>query len=176
MPAEVVVKELNGSTGSQTEITELFFQPIDAPTPILPLPLPRNGDDVYSYWKTICLYANTPPTDSISNVKMYLGEDGGWAWSGVTIYVADQFPTTYTKARGVIGWSGDEMVANHPDVSSKTDLSTYTSSNPLSIPGPTVTTSGKIHDGYVILQLTVTSSALQQQPPSRGIYFRWDEV
>lgn len=176
MAATVSVKELNGpAPGTATTVTTLYFQTTDSASQDLTKPLikPESGSN-YSYWKTIYLNADTPPDNQIDNVKFY--SDGSIDWPGCTLWVGDETPDTYVQATGTEGETGDEMVANHPGITGKTDMSNYTQSSPKSIPGSiTNPNTGRITD-YIILQVEVTSAASTGDLPTEVLTFQYDEV
>lgn len=148
-----------------------------------PIPIPSSGTK-YSYWKHIYLYCSSAPNTQINNVKLYT--DGGGFGTGVTLYVGDQFPTKnsgsssgYEVATGTQGDTGDEMVANHSGISSKSDLFSYTSSSPLSV---SISESGGIIDAvgettnYVVLQMAVDNTASPGNLADETITFSYDEI
>ncbi len=178
MPATVSIHELNGpAPGTATAITTLYFQTTDSPTQDLTKPLvkPDSGSN-YSYWKSIYLNADTSPDNRIDNVKFY--SDGSIDWPGCTLWVADETPdlSSYAQATGTEGVTGDEMTANHPAVTSKTDMATYTQSSPKSIPGSIDNPNTGPITSLVILQVEVTDAASAGDLPTEVLTFQYDEV
>ena len=55
-----------------------------------PIPITSSGT-LKSYWKQIYLYCDYAPSTQIDNVRFYT--DGGGFGTGITLNVAEQFPT-----------------------------------------------------------------------------------
>lgn len=128
----------------------------------------------YSWWKHIALYCTVAPDTAINNVKLYT--DGSLAWAGCTLYVGDQtlLFNQYDQATGS-GDSGDELVANHTNIASKTDLFTYSSGSPMSITGSIAYTTGRITN-LVVLQVNIGTGAGAGQMPQETLTWRYDET
>lgn len=143
---------------------------IDANNPVV---RPLAGVN-YSFWKTIHFHCTGAPDTSISNVKLYT--DGALGWTGITTYVGDQQTDTYVQATGNSD-SGDEMVANHSQISSRTDLFSYTSGSPLdvSLASTWDNTTGRI-TAYVVLQAEVSNTANGGAQAAETATWRYDEV
>lgn len=128
----------------------------------------------YSFWKSIALYAATAPSVSISNVKLYT--DGALPWTGCQSDIGDQDSDTYDQATGS-GDSGDEMVANHTQITSKTNMFTYTSGSPrnVTLSASWADTTGRI-TMYLVLQLSITSTASAGLQTAETITWQYDEA
>lgn len=126
----------------------------------------------YSFWKSIKLYASVAPDTAINNVKIY--SDGTLAWTGCTVQVGNETSSTYDQATGS-GDSGDEMVANHSQITGKTSLFTYTSASVKSVSGSIGAATGAISD-YIVLQLDITNAATGGQQAAETITWRYDET
>lgn len=163
---ELVWKEMNGaSPGTPTTITHLKHKCNDdcLNDTNYTTPIPGSGVN-HAFWKTIYLYAVTL-AEIFSNFKLYGGGvpsagTGTVGWTGVTLYIGDETSDTYERATGVVSEGGDELVANHGQVSSKTDfLGTYISGNKKSIGLPSgvlsITGNAQRISKYIYLQLTV---------------------
>lgn len=135
-----------------------------------PCVIPDAGS-LYSYWKTGALYCTLAPLTAINNVKLY--SDGSSGWSGCTLWVGDQMTGTYDQATGS-GDSGDEMT-NHSQITTKTDLFSFTSDSPMSITGSIGYTTGRITN-FVVLQVEITSAASGGHPPFETLTWRYDET
>lgn len=163
------------SPGSGAELTTLRYKnaddnTVDANNPVIK---PSSGTN-YSFWKSIALYAESAPSVSISNVKLYA--DGALAWTGCQVDVGDDQSDTYVEATGDSN-NGDEMVANHGQISSKTDFFTYVSGTPLSVTlsASWVDTTGRI-TRFIVLQLSITSSAVGGIQSAETITWQYDEI
>ena len=149
-----------------------------------PVPIPSSGTN-YSYWKQVYLFCDTAPDTQVDNVKFYT--DGSGFGTGITLNVGDQFPTKnsasnagYEVATGTSGTTGDEVTAEHADISSVTSAFSYTSGSPLS--GPTISEDSSIIDAvsettnYLVFQLAVTSSASPGNKSNETLTFQYDEI
>jgi len=138
-----------------------------------PIPIPTSGTN-RSYWKTLTLWAETSPTGTINNIKFYT--DGGGFGTGITTYVGDETSSTYDQATGTEGTTGDEMVANHSEITAKTDAFTYTSGVPKDVSGSiTNPDTGRISD-YIVLQMDVGASASPGNLSDETFTIRYDET
>lgn len=121
------------------------------------LKIPSSGS-YYSYWKHVAPYATEAPDNFINNVKFYLRTP--FDWPGCTLRVAPV--TNYDQATGTENVTGDEASSNHTDHPTMVDANNYTESSPLSLSGELSSgETGKIIDGYLLMQIEVTSSAEQ---------------
>lgn len=180
MAATVYVYVHTGSTPTNTN-TEALGPPnvrlkteddhtIDTNNPI---PIPSSGSK-YSYWKSITLWANTSPTGTIDNIKLYT--DGGGFGTGITTYVGDQTTATYDEASGTPGDTGDEMVTTHTQISSRTDVFSYTSGDPKSVSGSIDNPNTGRVSNYVVIQMRVQSTASPGDLTNETFTFRYDET
>ena len=129
----------------------------------------------YSFWKHIALYCIVAPDTAINNVKLYA--DGSLAWAGCVMYVGDQTLLFNQYDQGETGGAdtGAEMVANHTNIASKTDLFTYDSGSPKDITGSIAYTTGRITN-LVVLQVDIGTSAGAGQMPQETLTWRYDET
>lgn len=147
-----------------------------------PIPIPGAGSK-RSFWKHLYVYCSVAPTTKVDNVKIYT--DGG-GWANTTLYVGDETPTKnsgstagYDQASGVQGDDGDELVANHTNISAKTDMFTYNIGSSKSV---TISETSSLIDAttetcdYVVMQLDVTSSASPATLSSETITWQYDEI
>src|SRR3990167_5367661 len=97
MAATVVVKQSTGATPTNTTITNCRFNTDDTVNPgtTNPLVKPAAGTN-RSFWKTVYLNADTTPSGTINNLKLYC--DGAIGWTGCTLFVGAS--GTYTEATG----------------------------------------------------------------------------
>jgi hypothetical protein len=173
----VVTKEYNLSGPTATTITHLKHRSADTAVNDATNPIPKPATTGYGWWKTIGLYADAG-ADIYSDVKIYGGGPSGW--TGATLHIGDETSDTYDQATGTVDGSGDEIVANHDQVTAKTDFfATYTSLNMKTVGltggvaslGP-LGTAQRISK-YVFMQLTVTSSVPAGSLANGTIYWRY---
>lgn len=138
-----------------------------------PIPIPTSGNK-YSYWKSTTLWCSTSPTGTIDNIKLYT--DGGGFGTGIVTYVGDQTTATYDQATGSSGDSGDEVVANHSQISSKTDVFSYTSGNVFAVSGSISNPNTGRISNYVVLQMKVDNTASPGDLTDETFTFRYDET
>ncbi len=176
MAATVNTRQLNGTTpGSPSTIAAIYMQTSEQAaqdtTNILMRPLAGN---YYSFWMTVYLNAESSPVTTINNVKIY--SSGASPWTGVTLYVGDETTSTYVQATGTVGQTGSEMVANHGQITARTDMNTYTSGSPKSVSGSISNpNTGRISD-YVVLQCEVGTGATPGPLTGQTLTWRYDET
>lgn len=167
MSATVSIQQATSSGPTATPITNLRLNTDDTANPGTnnPLVKPSAGTN-RSYWKTVYLNADTSPTGTINNVKIY--SDGAIGWTGCTLYIGST--GTYTQATGTPGTTGnDSSVAT-------ANMQNYTSGSPKQLTG-TITnpSTGKISD-YVVMQVDVSTSAVAGTLAAETITFQYDET
>ena len=167
MAATVVVKQAVGSGPTATTITNLRFNTDDTVNPgtTNPLVKPAAGTN-RSYAKTVYLNADTSPSGTINNVKIYC--DGSIGWTGCTLYIGST--GTYAQAAGTPGTTGnDNSVATAA-------ITNYTSGSPKSLTGSISNPStGRISD-YVVMQVDLSTSAVEGTLSAETITFQYDET
>lgn len=172
MAATTSIKEVNGvSSGTATTVTSSRLCTTDSVSPgtTNPMVKPLSGTNL-SYYKSYYLNADTTPTGTINNLKVYT--DGSIGWTGVTLKLGTK--STYTQATGTAGTTGTDA-ATALSIT-MTDASTYTSGSPLSLTGTLSNPStGKISD-YLIVQATVSTSAVPGTLASETVTFQYDET
>ncbi len=112
--------------------------------------------------------------------------DGSNYGTGITLKAGTQTPTKnsgsnagYGVATGVVGDSGNEMVASHPDISGSSDAFGYTSGSPKTI---SISEAGAIINAinettdYLVLQVEVISTASVGEPSNENGTWKWDEI
>lgn len=168
MAATVSVQQSTGAGPSNTSITNLRFNTDDTANPgtTNPLVKPSAGTN-RSYWKTVYLNADTTPTGTINNVKLYY--DNSAAWTGCTIFVGAS--SVYTQATGTPGTTGDDSSLATTDIS-RYSAAAYAKSISGSISNPST---GKISD-YVVFQVDVSTSAVAGTLATKTITFQYDET
>jgi hypothetical protein len=190
MAADVRVMVSTGAGPTDTDVTALGPPNIRMKTNdnatidvIDPLPIPGAGT-IRSYWKHMFLKAFTAPAVQIDNVKWYM--DGTLFVSGVTLQVGNQTPTKnsgssagYDQATGTPGADGDELVANHANITTKANANTKTSGAPLSV---SISEAGSIIDAineltdYVVVQMDVDSTPSPGDLADETVTFEYDEI
>jgi hypothetical protein len=167
MAATVSVKQCTGAGPDATTITNLRFNTDDTVNPGTSNPLvkPAAGTN-YSYWKTVYLNADTSPSGTINNVKIYC--DGAIGWTGCTLFIGTT--GTYTQATGTPGTTGDDSSVATANIQS------YTSGAPKSVTGTISNPStGKITD-YVVMQVDLSTSAEAGTLAQETITWVYDET
>ena len=176
MASTVDVREGNGAApGAWTIVTAAKFCTNDNNNPGTSWPIPIvTGQTKRSYWKSHELRLSGVYTQ-ISNIYIYT--DGGPFGVGITTYIGDQFPTPaqYELATGVVGDTGDEMVAGHTIITTKSDLFTYTSGAPKLVDAGPYSTPPE-STKHVVLQMDVADTASPGELTPETITWRYDEV
>ena len=167
MAATVVVKQSVGAGPTDTTITNLRFNTDDTINPgtTNPLVKPSAGTN-RSYAKTVYLNADSSPTGTINNVKIY--SDGTIGCTGCTLFVGST--GSYAQASGTPGDTGDD------DSVATADMAGFTSGATKSLTG-TITNpaTGKITD-YVVMQVDVSTSATAGTLSAETLTFQYDET
>lgn len=173
----VVTKEYNGAGPTATTITHLKHRAADTYVNDATNPVPKPVATGCAFWKTMGLYADAG-ADIYSDIKIYGGGDP--TWTGATLYIGDETSDVYDQATGTVDGSGDEIVAEHSEVTAKTSFfATYTSMNMKAVGliggvaslGPLG--SPQRISKYVFMQLTVTSSVVAGSLANGTIYWRY---
>lgn len=168
MAATVVVKQSVGSGPTDTTITNLRFNTDDTVNPgtTNPLVKPAAGTN-RSYWKTVYLNADTSPSGTINNVKIYC--DGTIGWTGCTLFIGAS--GTYTQATGTAGTTGTDSALATVNIER---YSAAASAKPItgSITNPST---GKITD-YVVMQVDLSTSAVAGTLSAETLTFQYDET
>jgi hypothetical protein len=148
-----------------------------------PIPKPAAGLN-YSYWKQVYLKCSVAPTSLCNNFKWYT--DGGGFGAGIALKVGLQFPVKthasdagYEVATGVVGESGNEMVAAHAGLSSSGDAFGYTSASELAVScGEASSQIDAIGEttNYLVLQAEVGPTAGAGTPGNETVTWKWDEI
>jgi len=171
--ATVVTYTYHGATPTGEQADNVRFKAADDNVQDFTntIKIPTSGSN-YSYWKHIAPVATTPPANFINNVKFYV--QGSVDWPGCTLRVAQV--TNYSQAIGTQGVTGAEASANHPDHPTMVDVNNYTQTNPLRLSGSIGPTTGKIIDGYLLMQLEVTPSATAGITSQVTFVWEYDEA
>lgn len=166
--ATVSVKQANSTGPTATTITNLRFNTDDTVNPgtVNPLVKPSAGTN-RSFSKTVYLNADTTPSGTINNVKIYC--DGTIGWTGCILYIGAS--ASYTQASGTAGTTGDDSsvattnIERYSAAASAKSI-TGTISNP---------STGKITD-YVVMQVDVSTSAVAGTLSAETLTFQYDET
>ena len=150
-----------------------------------PVPIPPSGTK-RSFWKQIYLFCDVAPDTQIDNLLFFT--DGTGYGTGITLQVGDQFPTKnsgtdagYEVATGVIGDTGDEVIANHAGISAVTDAFTFTTGGS-ELVGPSISESTSVIDAagessnYLVFQCDVISTATPGNKPDETLTIQYDEI
>lgn len=174
MPATASIRELNGAVPTATVITAARFRTDDDPVvdAVNPIVVPGAGTN-RSFWKSHELRFGGS-FSLIDNVRLFT--DGG-AFPDVTVFAGDQVlaPGAYQQASGVVGDTGDEMVATHAGIAAKTDVFTFIDgAAKLVDAGPIV--GPPVSSNHVVLQMDVPATATPQDLPDETFTWTYDEI
>lgn len=137
-----------------------------------------------SFWKHIYLKVTGGDFTRIDNVKFYT--DGSSFGTGIETFVGTELPTHnsgdssgYVKATGTENSSGDTML-DHGDISTKTNVFTFTSGTPKNISisesDNMINSVGESTD-YIVAQMEVASTvSLKGDLTDKTWYFIFDEL
>lgn len=165
-----------GTTG--TTITNLRFNNEDTndQDTASPITIPTGGT-TYSFGKHIYLKATTGPSVQIDNVKLYT--DGTLGWTGCTVNVGDGTQTHTSGSTAGYDPLVAEILTNHDTITTQTSLFTYTSGAPRTV---SISETSNIIDAtnettdYIVLNLAVTSTAVQGTQATETITWQYDEI
>lgn len=179
----------NGSPATQQDTSALSpnlrFKTADNATidNINPIPIPTSGTN-RSFWKSVYMEVTGGSFTQIDNVKFYT--DGSGFGTGITTNVGDELPTKnsgsnagYEVATGVVGTSGDELVADHSVITAKTSAFTFTSGSPKTV---SISESGGLIDAtgestnYLVFQMDVGTSATAGNLADETFTYQYDEI
>jgi len=181
MAANLCTVEINGSPPGVTTqhlgaVPNVYFQMIDAAAKDSSNQFLRPLMGVYyPYWKSLYLNALTSPPTEINQVK--LSSTGSITWVGVSLQIGDQTPLRddYVQATGTVGKTGDEMVAGHSGISSKSPITLYTSGSPKSIPGSIQNPNTGRITNLIILQMTITTELVPNSSGETIVTWKYQE-
>lgn len=167
MAATVSVKQAYGAGPSADTITNLRFNTNDTVNPGATNPMVKPAAGVNrSYWKTVYLNADTTPTGTINNCKIY--SDGTIGWTGCTLYGGSI--GTYTQATGTPGTTGTDSSVATANVANWTSAALKSLTGTISNPS-----TGRITD-YVVMQVDVTTTAVAGTLVAETLTFQYDET
>ncbi len=181
MAATVKIARYNGAgAGASNDITSasLTIGTSDEATEASPIPIPTSGSN-HSYWVHTALVATAAADNSIDNIKWYTDGTNSLG-TGVTAIMG--MASAYDQATGTAGSSGEVLNStNHASLSgcpsgATSDMFLYTSSCKLQIPGSIAATTGSIGDEWVVIQLSVISTAGAGNTAEEVITFEYDET
>lgn len=167
MAATMLIREKNGAGETATDKTSgtIRFKNADNATVDLvnPMVVPGSGTD-FSYEKWLRLNVSGTFTQ-IDNLNFYTDGTIGFG-TGIAAYAKTTNPGTYTAPAEATTTTG------------YTDITAYTSGSPKPLDvanaGP-FTGTGDIGD-YLVLMLTVDSTASQGLKTAETLTFSWDEI
>lgn len=167
MAATVVVKQVTGSGPTATTITNLRMNTDDTVNPgtTNPLVKPAAGTN-YSYIKTVYLNADSTPSGTINNVKIY--SDGSVGWTGVTLFLGSN--ATYHQAEGTQGTTAVLSTVATANVTNFTSGATKSLTGTINNPS-----TGQITD-FVVFQARVSTSAVAGTLAAETMTFQYDET
>lgn len=176
MAATVNTRQINGTApGVPTTIAAVYMQTCDQAsqdaTNLLMRPL---AGSYYSFWITVFLNAESSPVTAINNIKIY--SSGAISWTGVVLYVGDETTTTYEQSTGVVGQTGDEMLANHGEIDNRTNMNDWTEGSTMDVDGSISNPdTGRISNN-VVLQCQIGTNAVPGVLSAQTLTWRYDET
>ena len=175
-----------GTNTNLTTLTKLRFKTEDgfAIDSANPIPRPAAAGENHSFWRNVYLQCIVAPTTGLNNVKWFTDGSNNYGVD-VDLSIGDETPEKssgsnagYILATGVIGTSGDELVANNSEISGKLDAFTFTSVATKSVSitdgGGTIISVGQTTD-YIVLQMDVTDNAIPGATGTETLTFQYDE-
>lgn len=173
MVASVLIREKNGAGGTPTDKTSgtVRFKTADDANVDLnnPLIIPEAGHN-HSREKWLRLHIGaTGPDTQITNLKVYTDGAGGFG-TGVNLYYA----TDFAYSTPVVP-SNFNAIPHH-DAAPMSDVFGLTSGSPQSLgAGPYSTINTDIGD-YLVLVMSVASTASPGVTPTETLTFSYDEI
>jgi len=162
----------DGEPGCHAAVNVLHFRTTDDNDDDAEYPIRKPSTGVnYSFWKQVALVAETPPDSFINNIRIYPGSSYDWTDSKLYIDQVDN----YEQATGAEGVTGDVMT-EHEDNPTLNDLSSYSEGSPFTVDGSIAVATGRINDGYIILQVAVGANENIGYSGTDSIMIRWDEA
>jgi hypothetical protein len=167
MAATVELRSYHGADGSETGSdvngSSIRFKMADNDTVDAndPIPVPPTGT-TYSWLKNLQLYATATPANTINNLKFYTDGSNGY---GTGVGLVAKTSSSYV----------DPVANEDTQLGGATDAFTYTSGSPLSITGSLSNPSTGAIGHFVVLQMTVGSTATQGPTGSESLTISWDE-
>lgn len=177
MAAIYTVQRLTGATPDVTTITNCRLHTDDTPNnQDLTNPIPIAGVLKRSFWASIELeFSGT--FSQVGNARHYCDGAIGFAHGtsgALQCATAGVTRANYIEATGSVGDSGDEMVANHANVSAKANINTYDSGSPLTVDSTDYSSAG--YTNQVILQEDVDTDATSGLQTAEDLTWRVDEI
>jgi len=172
--ATVQIRRWTGASGSETktDVTGInsrlnAYDGHSTADTTYPIKIPSSGTN-YSYWGSFRLYVSANASaHTLDNVKWYT-QDGT---NNFTTDVGLNVGTTnsYTQATGTSGETGNASSV------ATTNAFTYTSSNMLTVTTSSTTSASVDLGDFVVLQITVGSSAVAGPTGQETMVFQYEE-
>ena len=170
----------DATPGTEEESTTVRFKQADDNTIDTnnPIVIPASGTD-RSYWKHVYLFASVAPSTQINNVRFW-SDDVNTFGTGVELMVATTTPTkNSTSQPGYDLAEGTTALTTHGSVSAVASVFGYSSAAPLTV---TISEAGNVINAisetsdYVIMQMTVESTASSGVLTAETLTFQYDEI
>ncbi len=178
MAAVYTTESLLGAGPTSAAFTNYRLHTADDNAQDLTNPIPISGSLKRSYWASIRLeFSGT--FSQIDNIRHFCDGTIGFTHGTSGALQACSTPegvtdANYDQATGTPGDTGDEMVANHTNVSAKTDIENHTSGSPATVDaGPY---SSADNSNHVVLQQDVDTDATLGLQTAETLTFRVDEI
>lgn len=142
-----------------------------------PLPIPSAGF-TYGFWVSLRL-SFTGTFTQIDNIRHYSDGDIGWNFGTSGGLFVNSVPTgltdgQYILSTGNVGVSGNECAVNHANVTTMTDIETYTAGSPLIVDTTAYTGAGG--SKHITLQPKVDTDATQGIQTAETLTWLADEI
>lgn len=176
--AAVYTVERGTGAASWATVTNVRLRTDDTNVQDLTNSVPIAGVLKRSYWANIRLeFSGTfGQIDNIrhfsdSSIDWTMGSSGGLFSSSTPAGITD---ANYVQATGTPGDTGDELVANHANVSAKTNIDSHTSGSPLTVDAGPYTSAD--NSNHVALQVDVDTDATLGLQTQETLTWRVDEI
>ena len=164
MAATVIINEYNTAGASATDKTSGTIRMKNADNAAVdtnnPMVIPSSGVD-FSYEKWLRCYCTVPPSTQLTNLQFYTDGTNGLG-TGVGLFARTS--SAFSTPAEAVASTGYTDVFSYKSPSSTLDMGMAT-----------VTASGAMGD-FLILMMTVASTATQGTTPSETLTWSYDEI
>ena len=178
MAAVYTVERGTGAGPAWATVTNVRLHTDDTNNQDLTNPVPIAGSLKRSYWANIRLEFSGA-FSQIDNIRHFCDGSIDWTYGTSGALQVNSTPAgiidaNYDQATGTPGDSGDELVANHANVSAKTDIENHTSGAPLSVDAGPYSSAG--NSNHVAVQEDVDTDATQGLHTAEQLTWRTNEI
>ena len=178
MAAVYTVERGTGAGPAWATVTNVRLHTDDTNNQDLTNPVPIAGSLKRSYWANIRLeFSGT--FSQIDNIRHFSDGSIDWTFGTSGALQVNSTPAgiaegDYVQATGTPGDTGDELVANHANVSAKADIETYTTGAPATIDAGPYSSAGS--SNHIALQVDVDTDATLGLQGQETLTWRVDEI